>query len=73
MYIAMNRFRVLKDRTGDFENAWFNRDSYLHALPGFIAFHSKAPACPGPSCVTAAPPPGPVTACRSIECGFLLP
>jgi heme-degrading monooxygenase HmoA len=39
MYIAMNRFRVLKDRIGDFESAWFNRDSYLHELPGFVAFH----------------------------------
>jgi heme-degrading monooxygenase HmoA len=39
MYIAMNRFKVLKHATGDFERAWFNRESYLHELPGFIAFH----------------------------------
>lgn len=39
MYIAMNRFKVLKDCTKDFENAWFTRKSYLHELPGFVAFH----------------------------------
>lgn len=39
MYIAMNRFKVLKDRTADFENVWFSRDSYLHEMPGFVAFH----------------------------------
>ena len=39
MYIAMNRFKVLKDSIPDFENAWFSRDSYLHELPGFITFH----------------------------------
>src|SRR6185369_3926434 len=38
--------------------------------PGLIAFHSNAPASPGITCVTAAPPPGPVTACRSIECAL---
>jgi heme-degrading monooxygenase HmoA len=39
MFIAMNRFKVLKDSTTDFENVWFSRESYLHELPGFIAFH----------------------------------
>ena len=39
MYIAMNRFKVLKDATKDFENVWFSRESYLHELPGFVAFH----------------------------------
>jgi heme-degrading monooxygenase HmoA len=39
MYIAMNRFKVLKDCTKDFENAWFSRESYLHELSGFVAFH----------------------------------
>ena len=39
MYIAMNRFKVLKDRTRDFESAWFNREIHLHKVPGFIAFH----------------------------------
>jgi heme-degrading monooxygenase HmoA len=39
MYIAMNRFRVLKERTRDFEQVWLTRESYLHTLPGFVAFH----------------------------------
>lgn len=39
MFMAMNRFKVLKDSTRDFENVWFSRESYLHELPGFIAFH----------------------------------
>src|SRR5262249_30577897 len=39
MYIAMNRFKVLKDRAKDFENVWFSRESYLHEMAGFVAFH----------------------------------
>src|SRR5262245_57150148 len=39
MYIAMNRFKVLKDRTSDFESAWLNREIHLHKVPGFISFH----------------------------------
>ncbi len=39
MYIAMNRFRVIKERSKDFEQVWTNRDSYLHEVPGFVAFH----------------------------------
>jgi heme-degrading monooxygenase HmoA len=39
VYIAMNRFRVLKDKVADFEHVWMSRQSYLHELPGFQAFH----------------------------------
>ncbi len=39
MYIAMNRFRVIKERAGDFEQLWQNRESYLHEVPGFVEFH----------------------------------
>jgi heme-degrading monooxygenase HmoA len=39
MFIAMNRFKVLKDRTQDFENVWLSRQSYLHEVPGFQSFH----------------------------------
>ena len=39
MYIAMNRFQVKKDRTEDFERMWRDRDSYLHEMNGFVAFH----------------------------------
>ena len=49
MYIAMNRFKVLKDAAKDFENVWFTRESYLHELPGFVAFHLlKGPGARGP-------------------------
>ncbi|HEX5958350.1 MAG TPA: antibiotic biosynthesis monooxygenase [Hyphomicrobiaceae bacterium] len=39
MYIAMNRFKVMKDRTADFETVWMSRQSYLHEVPGFQGFH----------------------------------
>jgi len=39
MFIAMNRFKVRKDKTADFENVWLSRESYLHEMPGFVAFH----------------------------------
>ena len=39
MYIAMNRFRVIKERAHDFEQLWLNRESYLHEMPGFVEFH----------------------------------
>jgi heme-degrading monooxygenase HmoA len=39
MFIAMNRFKVLKDRTADFESVWMSRQSYLHEVPGFQGFH----------------------------------
>ena len=39
MYIAMNRFKVGKDVSGEFEDLWNARDSYLHELEGFQGFH----------------------------------
>jgi heme-degrading monooxygenase HmoA len=39
MYIAMNHFRVAPDRCEEFERAWRERESYLHDVPGFQAFH----------------------------------
>lgn len=39
MYIAMNRFKVLKDKTETFETIWRERESHLDRMPGFIAFH----------------------------------
>jgi Uncharacterized enzyme involved in biosynthesis of extracellular polysaccharides len=39
MYIAMNRFKVKKDRAADFEEMWRSRDSYLHEVEGFQSFH----------------------------------
>lgn len=38
MYIAMNRFKVVKGREADFETVWRSRRSYLQELEGFIEF-----------------------------------
>jgi heme-degrading monooxygenase HmoA len=39
MFIAMNRFKVLKGSEKEFENVWLSRETYLNELPGFIEFH----------------------------------
>src|SRR5690349_16901931 len=39
MYIAMNRFRVVKDQAKAFEQLWATRESYLHEMKGFVEFH----------------------------------
>lgn len=39
MFIAMNRFKVLKDSVAEFEAVWRNRDSQLNEMSGFVGFH----------------------------------
>jgi len=39
MFIAMNRFRVIKGCEGAFEHVWLSRDSHLDNVPGFVEFH----------------------------------
>jgi heme-degrading monooxygenase HmoA len=39
MFIAMNRFQVLKGSEAAFERVWAERDSYLQDVPGFMEFH----------------------------------
>jgi len=39
MYIAMNRFRVVKGSEEAFEQVWLSRDSHLDKVPGFVEFH----------------------------------
>ena len=39
MFIAMNRFQVVKDATDEFEAVWQNRDSHLGEMDGFVEFH----------------------------------
>lgn len=39
MYVAMNRFRVVKARIDAFEEIWRGRRTRLDEMPGFIAFH----------------------------------
>ena len=39
MFIAMNRFKIVKGREMDFEEIWRNRKSQLDDVPGFREFH----------------------------------
>jgi heme-degrading monooxygenase HmoA len=39
MFIAMNRFKVIRGAETDFEQVWTSRDTYLDGVPGFIVFH----------------------------------
>jgi len=38
MFIAMNRFKVIKGEEKAFEQLWLSRESTLDQLPGFIEF-----------------------------------
>jgi len=38
MFIAMNRFQVLRGQEAAFEAAWMSRDSHLETVPGFLGF-----------------------------------
>lgn len=38
MFIAMNRFKVMKGSEADFEDVWRTRDSHLAEVPGFVEF-----------------------------------
>jgi len=38
MYIAMNRFRIVKGSEAAFEQVWASRDSHLADVPGFVSF-----------------------------------
>ena len=39
MFVAMNRFKVVKGSEGDFEEVWRSRDRHLDSVPGFVDFH----------------------------------
>lgn len=39
MFVAANRFRVMPEHAGTFEQAWLTRESHLHEVPGFLTFH----------------------------------
>ncbi len=39
MFIAMNRFQVVKGREEDFETVWRTRETYLDRMAGFVQFH----------------------------------
>ena len=45
MYIAMNRFKIVKGKESEFENVWKNRETHLAEVPGFKKFSLlKGPA-----------------------------
>ena len=54
MFIAMNRFKVIKGSEAAFENVWLSRDTHLNKVPGFVEFHLlKGPEVgPHAVCVT---------------------
>lgn len=39
MFVAMNRFRVVKGAEAAFEAVWTGRDSRLPQTPGFVSFN----------------------------------
>ncbi len=39
MFIAMNRFKVLKGSEAEFENVWLSRETHLNEMAGFVEFH----------------------------------
>lgn len=39
MFIAMNRFKVIRGEEEAFEEVWRNRDTRLREMKGFIDFH----------------------------------
>ena len=38
MFLAMNRFKIIKGREADFEQIWRERDTHLEEVEGFEAF-----------------------------------
>lgn len=39
MYIAMNRFQVIRGKEDEFETIWKSRDKHLAEVSGFKEFH----------------------------------
>ena len=39
MFIAMNRFKVVRGSEAAFEQVWTSRDTHLREVDGFVAFH----------------------------------
>lgn len=39
MYIAMNRFRVIRGEEETFETLWKTRERHLNTVPGYLEFH----------------------------------
>ncbi len=39
MFIAMNRFRIVRGKEDEFVDLWRQRESHLDGVPGFREFH----------------------------------
>ena len=39
MFIAMNRFKIVKGKESEFENVWKSRETHLDKVPGFKNFN----------------------------------
>ncbi|MEM7189887.1 MAG: antibiotic biosynthesis monooxygenase [Pseudomonadota bacterium] len=39
MFVAMNRFKVVKGHEDAFEDVWRSRDTKLNEMKGFVDFH----------------------------------
>ena len=39
MFIAMNRFKVVRGSERAFESVWLSRETHLEQVPGFVEFH----------------------------------
>jgi heme-degrading monooxygenase HmoA len=39
MFIAMNRFKVVRGAEAAFEQVWISRDTHLREVTGFVTFH----------------------------------
>jgi heme-degrading monooxygenase HmoA len=39
MFIAMNRFKVVRRAEAAFEQVWTSRDTHLREVTGFVTFH----------------------------------
>ena len=39
MFLAMNRFKIVKGKEEEFEKVWKERDSHLEGVKGFISFN----------------------------------
>tara|TARA_Y100001936_G_scaffold55749_1_gene54624 strand:- start:681 stop:983 length:303 start_codon:yes stop_codon:yes gene_type:complete len=39
MFVAMNRFKIVKGKEKEFENVWKNRETHLDNVPGFKNFN----------------------------------
>ncbi len=45
MFIAMNRFQVIRGEEEAFEQVWLGRDTRLEGVPGFVEFHLLRGEC----------------------------